>query len=306
MQKQILYLCDGSWEKPSEDFRVILAAADGILLPAEALAAAAADCRTPLFACLDAADVDAALSAIARGAAHVFLPLSTQADAAVLASLSQKLGKERVGAILDAEAPLGLFSLAEMAGAGMLFLRTVEEAAVSTLAAASRLPLILAGEPHDMAQMDRLFTQNETLAALALAGVKFTPAGVKQYLTRKGHTFELPADWPDYFLKLQFNADGLIPAIVQEADDQTVLMMAWMNLYSLQLTLQKGLTYFYSRSRKQLWQKGESSGHVQRVQQIYYDCDGDTLLILAKQTGVACHEGDYSCFHHLMQERKAE
>jgi phosphoribosyl-AMP cyclohydrolase len=95
---------------------------------------------------------------------------------------------------------------------------------------------------------------------------------------------------------LKFNADGLIPAIIQDHQDGRVLMLAWMNRDSLEATVATGRTHFWSRSRQKLWIKGESSGHVQSVRDIAFDCDGDTLLIKVDQIGAACHEGYRSCF----------
>ena len=97
------------------------------------------------------------------------------------------------------------------------------------------------------------------------------------------------------FDKIKFDERGLVPAIVQEESGQ-VLMLAYMNRESLEKTLETGYTWFYSRSRQKLWQKGETSGNVQQVKELYYDCDGDTLLVKVHQTGVACHTGSYSCF----------
>ena len=99
-----------------------------------------------------------------------------------------------------------------------------------------------------------------------------------------------------FYEKLKFNADGLIPAIVQEHATGRVLMMAWMNRASLESTLATGRTHFWSRSRKKFWMKGEESGHIQVVKDVAFDCDGDTLLIQVEQTGAACHEGYKSCF----------
>lgn len=95
---------------------------------------------------------------------------------------------------------------------------------------------------------------------------------------------------------LKFNSDGLIPAIVQEESTGRVLMMAWMNRASLEKTVASGRTHFWSRSRQKFWMKGETSGHVQTVKDIAFDCDGDTLLIQVEQVGAACHEGYKSCF----------
>lgn len=102
---------------------------------------------------------------------------------------------------------------------------------------------------------------------------------------------------------IQFNEAGLVPAIMQDENGQ-VLMLAYMNEESLLKTIETGFTWFYSRSRKRLWQKGETSGNVQRVKEISYDCDGDALLVRVKQTGVACHTGTYSCFSNRLSESK--
>jgi phosphoribosyl-ATP pyrophosphohydrolase/phosphoribosyl-AMP cyclohydrolase len=95
---------------------------------------------------------------------------------------------------------------------------------------------------------------------------------------------------------LRFDAAGLIPAVVQEAETGEVLMVAWMNAAALERTLATRLTHFWSRSRRALWQKGETSGHRQHVDAVYADCDGDTVLVLAHQEGVACHTGSRTCF----------
>jgi len=102
---------------------------------------------------------------------------------------------------------------------------------------------------------------------------------------------------------VRFDENGLIPAVVQDVRSHQVLMVAYMNRESLAKTLETGLTWFYSRSRGRLWQKGESSGHVQRVRAIMADCDQDTLLISVVQEGAgACHEGYVSCFHYPLEE----
>lgn len=97
-------------------------------------------------------------------------------------------------------------------------------------------------------------------------------------------------------LPLKYTADGLIPAIVQDATSGRVLMMAWMNETSLQSTLATGLMHYWSRSRQKFWLKGETSGHTQKVIRFHVDCDHDTLLFEVEQTGGACHTGHQSCF----------
>ena len=105
-----------------------------------------------------------------------------------------------------------------------------------------------------------------------------------------------------FYEQLKFNADGLIPAIVQEQSTGRVLMMAWMNRASLETTVATGRTHFWSRSRKKFWMKGETSGHTQTVRDIAFDCDGDTLLIQVDQIGAACHEGYKSCFFRSVRD----
>ena len=107
-----------------------------------------------------------------------------------------------------------------------------------------------------------------------------------------------PIDATDEQLALvTFNADGLVPAIVQEEGTGKVLMMAWMNAESLQRTFAEGRTVFWSRSRQELWRKGDTSGDRQFVREAYYDCDGDTLLFVVEQEGNgAWHTGNFSCF----------
>ena len=100
---------------------------------------------------------------------------------------------------------------------------------------------------------------------------------------------------------VKFDANGLIPAIVQDHATGEVLMMAWMNRDSLGKTVETGKTHFFSRSRNKLWLKGETSGHVQYVRSIATDCDGDVLLVKVAQVGAACHDGYYSCFYRQYQ-----
>jgi len=100
--------------------------------------------------------------------------------------------------------------------------------------------------------------------------------------------------------RLKFDDKGLIPAIVQDSKSGDVLMVAYMNRKSLGITLKEKRTCFYSRSRKEIWRKGQTSGHIQRVKSVYYDCDKDALLIKVDQKGVACHTGEWSCFYRRL------
>lgn len=101
---------------------------------------------------------------------------------------------------------------------------------------------------------------------------------------------------------LRFDENGLLPAIVQDADTDQVLMLAYVNAQSLQLTLETKETHFWSRSRQELWRKGATSGNVQKVVEINVDCDADTLLIRVQPSGPACHTGEVTCFYRNIKE----
>ena len=102
------------------------------------------------------------------------------------------------------------------------------------------------------------------------------------------------------FSKIKFDAQGLVPAVVQDVQTNAVVMLAYMNKESLEKSLETGTTWFWSRSRQELWNKGATSGNLQKVVEMCYDCDGDAILIKAKLSGPACHTGQYSCFHNII------
>jgi phosphoribosyl-AMP cyclohydrolase len=106
--------------------------------------------------------------------------------------------------------------------------------------------------------------------------------------------------------QINFGPDGLVAAVAQQFDTGEVLMMAWMNRESVRLTLTEGRVCYWSRSRRELWRKGETSGQVQRLREMRLDCDGDTVLLLVDQTGVACHTGRRSCFYRSWRGEDAE
>lgn len=98
---------------------------------------------------------------------------------------------------------------------------------------------------------------------------------------------------------LRFDSNGLIPAVVQSEQDNKVLMVAFMSKESVLMTLETGQTHFYSRSRSKIWHKGETSGNIQHLVSLHADCDGDTLLAVVREDGVACHTGERSCFDNF-------
>jgi phosphoribosyl-AMP cyclohydrolase len=108
----------------------------------------------------------------------------------------------------------------------------------------------------------------------------------------------LPAG--EFLAAIHFDERGLVPAIVQDASTQQVLMLAWMNAESVRQTLAYGETVFWSRSRQEFWHKGATSGNTQRVVELRVDCDGDTLLLLVQPAGPACHTGEISCFYRQL------
>ena len=109
---------------------------------------------------------------------------------------------------------------------------------------------------------------------------------------------------PDTWLsKINWSEDGLIPVIAQEAESGKVLMVAWMNREALKLTVEKREAIYWSRSRKKIWHKGEESGHIQKIKDIYLDCDADVLLLIVEQVGgIACHTGRHNCFFQKLQD----
>jgi imidazoleglycerol phosphate synthase cyclase subunit len=168
-------------------------------------------------------------------------------------------------------------------GAGTLdhFVRAVVDGGADAVLAASRWH---AGR----------FTIDDVKAALACAGVTV------RRTTSGASAAGVATDGAS--LDLRFDDRGLIPAVMQDATSGEVLMVAWMNREALGRTLADGRTWFWSRSREELWAKGETSGHVQRVVEVRADCDGDTLLVRVEQTGVACHTGTRSCFSRTIEE----
>jgi len=105
-------------------------------------------------------------------------------------------------------------------------------------------------------------------------------------------------------MEFKYDEKGLIPAIIQDAANGEVLMHAYMNEESLRRTLESGRTWFWSRSRQELWCKGETSGHRQYVREVRYDCDSDTILVKVEQIGPACHTGERSCFYRVIEEAR--
>jgi phosphoribosyl-AMP cyclohydrolase len=121
-------------------------------------------------------------------------------------------------------------------------------------------------------------------------------------ITLKSPNLFMPDTW---LSKINWSEDGLIPVIAQEADSGKILMVAWMNRDALKLTVEKREAVYWSRSRKKLWHKGEESGHIQKIKDIYLDCDEDVLLLIVEQIGgIACHTGRHNCFFQRLEDNE--
>ena len=113
----------------------------------------------------------------------------------------------------------------------------------------------------------------------------------------------MSASGPDWLEAINFNEQGLVPAIAQDADSDRVLMVGWMNREAIQRTVDSGLVVYWSRSRNKFWQKGESSGNTQHLREVQLDCDGDVLILKVDQVGgIACHTGRQSCFFRVLKD----
>lgn len=205
----------------------------------------------------------------------------------------------------------------EQLGAGEILLTSMDRdgtedgydlALVQEVSGAVNIPVIASGGAGNLPHLAEGLTIGGASAVLVASIFHFGAYSIKEakmFLNMQGINIRPGGESsaPDFLKIVKFNDQGLIPAVIQDVKSGQVLMMAWMNLSSLRLTWESGFTWFFSRSRQALWKKGETSGHYQRVREIYYDCDGDTLLIKVDQTDVACHTGEFSCFHHRMDVR---
>lgn len=175
----------------------------------------------------------------------------------------------------------------------------------------ANVPVIASGGCGSLTHFYEVFHEQAADAALAASLFHYGTLRVdevKQFLHYRGIPVRVSkpiTDVTDIISQLDFEKQGgLLPAIVQDHQTKEVLMLAYMNEASLQITLEKGLACYYSRSRQELWLKGETSGHYQIVKEIKVDCDHDTLLLFVEQTEAACHSGAYSCFYQTIYQKE--
>ncbi len=287
----------------------------------------AAECTVPLGVGGGIRTLEDVEAVIAAGAAKVGIGSAAVHNPEIIRRASYKIGKERTVALVDVKThPSGMIEVLgagqvgtgiEMApwvqklyemGAGSILLTTMQDgvqsgydiAATRAAAEAVPIPVIASGGAGKLSDFLSAVKDGKAAGVLAASVFHFgtlTIGEVKDYLEANGISVRR-AERGFPFLK--FDRQGLIPAIAQDIATGRVLMQAFMNEESLRDTVRSGYATYYSRSRGELWRKGETSGNVQRVREILYDCDGDSLLLKVEPAGPSCHTGEESCFFNTL------
>jgi phosphoribosyl-ATP pyrophosphohydrolase/phosphoribosyl-AMP cyclohydrolase len=276
-----------------------------------------AGCDLPIFAAGQFPSLDDAIDAAEAGAQKLGVYAEAIETTDIVRRVAYKYDSARVAAVLEIAEREGGFTLlgadgepaayewldvakhAQAQGAGEILLLfqgdvSIQERteAIRLLADAVKLPIVATVDAKDVVASCEGLAQTGVSGLLDVGDGEETLAAIQDWLAAQGGR----AKDEDAIHNLAYDVNGLIPAIAQDVNTGAVLMLAYMNEESLRRTLETGFATYYSRSRQKLWQKGETSGHVQRVQEMLYDCDGDALLLKVDQTGPACHTGNYSCF----------
>ncbi len=228
---------------------------------------------------------------IYAGAAKAFLNYSKEGNVALTKEVSDKFGKEKIAAMILNEKEV---ANEDLIGLYILFEESNVEAVEKELAE----PFILVSESEDLASVAGFLAKEKILGVACpyVSDVENNLMEMKATLEEDGIAMNnLKSSIA--FSELKTDENGLIPVIVQDYKTNQVLMLAYMNEESFNQTLRLGRMTYYSRSRQELWLKGDTSGHYQYVKEISYDCDKDTLLAKVSQVGAACHTGEYSCFY---------
>ncbi len=265
----------------------------------------------PLLACGGVRDVEDAKKILYAGANKVCMNSAAIANPDIVKEISEKFGRTRIIVAIDLasmENPVEWAQTMEEKGAGELLLihnNQVENYTqiVNEIKAQVRIPIIIssyATKAEDIIDMIEA-TDAESISLYSME--KMDIMEMKQELAAANievKTYESALD----FSTFKLNSDGLIPVIVQEYKTHEVLMMAYMNEESYEKTIRTGKMTYYSRSRGQLWTKGETSGHYQYIKSLTLDCDNDTILAKVSQVGAACHTGSRTCFFQELMSRE--
>lgn len=265
----------------------------------------------PLLACGGVRDVEDAKKILYAGANKVCMNSAAVANPDIVKEISEKFGRNRIIVAIDLctmENPVEWAQKMEEKGAGELLLinnNNIENYVelVTEIKNTVRIPILVSSYATSAADMiDLVETTNaDSLSLYSLE--KMDIMEIKQELAAANievKTYESALD----FSTFKLNSDGLIPVIVQDYKTHEVLMMAYMNEESYEKTIRTGKMTYYSRSRQQLWTKGETSGHYQYIKSLTLDCDNDTILAKVSQVGAACHTGSRSCFFQELMSRE--
>ena len=265
----------------------------------------------PLLACGGVRDVEDAKKILYAGANKVCMNSAAIANPDIVKEISEKFGRTRIIVAIDlstVENPVEWAQTMEEKGAGELLLihnNQVENyvSIVNEIKNSVRIPIIISSYATKAADMKELIESTDADSISLYSLEKMDIMEIKQELAEANievQTYESSLD----FSTFKLNSDGLIPVIVQDYKTHEVLMMAYMNEESYEKTIRTGKMTYYSRSRQQLWTKGETSGHYQYIKSLTLDCDNDTILAKVSQVGAACHTGNRSCFFQELMSKE--
>ena len=265
----------------------------------------------PLLACGGVRDVEDAKKILYAGANKVCMNSAAIANPDIVKEISEKFGRNRIIVAIDLSTktnPVEWAQTMEEKGAGELLLihnNHVENyvAIVNEIKNKVRIPIIISSYATKAEDMKDLIESTEADSISLYSLEKMDIMEIKQELADANievKTYESSLDFSSFTL----NEDGLIPVIVQDYKTHEVLMMAYMNEESYNKTIRTGKMTYFSRSRQQLWTKGETSGHYQYIKSLTLDCDNDTILAKVSQVGAACHTGNRSCFFQELMSRE--
>lgn len=256
--------------------------------------------EVPLIVCGGVKRLEDVKKMLYAGAAMVYMKSAARLDIAFVKEMSERFGKDKIGVAIDlSDVDVRSFAVScEEMGAGGIWLLGFEkgmEQTVKGIKDSLSIPVMISVKDTDYTVIENIL-KNSLADSMLYCGLDMMDMmALKHHLMTSGlevNTFESALSFDTFKL----DANGLIPCVVQDYKTQEVLMMAYMNKESYTKTLETGRMTYYSRSRQELWTKGETSGHYQFVKELTIDCDKDTILAKVSQIGVACHTGNPTCF----------